>query len=87
MQRGPDFGVTLGRTEAHHDVIGLNERFQPWLEGERKIECRKRALSNDDGMDEFHGDVLGVRCVGPAAKCEESATAKESLGHFAASFR
>ena len=40
VERCPDFGVAFGRTEAHDDVVGLHERFQPRFKRERKIERR-----------------------------------------------
>ena len=60
LERGPYLEVAVGRAEAHDDVFRPADRVEPWLHESGQIEGRKGALANDDGMDEFDGDVLGV---------------------------
>jgi hypothetical protein len=80
----PDFGITLGRTETHDYVVGLHQCFQPRLKGEGEIKSGKGAFAHNDRMYEFNRDVLRVGGVRSSSESQETATAKKSLGHFAA---
>jgi hypothetical protein len=71
--------------ERHRDVIGLGLECD--LAGERAAlagepERRKCRLADDHRMNEFDGNVAGVRTRGRrVAKSHQAATACESLGH------
>ena len=58
--------------------------------GRKRIErssAGKRALADDDGMNELDGNVLRVGRIGPLPKREQAAAAKKAVGHLAACFR
>ena len=54
LQRRPDFRIAFGRAESHDDVFGMKNGFEPGTEQDRQIQCGKRALAHDHGMNEFH---------------------------------
>src|SRR5580704_9943022 len=84
---GMDLIVALRRAESHDDVFGIKYGFQPGPEKHGKIQRRKRALSDNYGMNKFDGDVLGIGRVGTASKGEQAASPEEPLGHGAACLR
>src|ERR1700749_1655127 len=76
--------IAVGWTKAHDDVFGAADGFEPWLHQCGEIESGKGALTDDDGMHEFDGDVLGIGGTGSAAKWEKGTTAKEAVRTFTA---
>ena len=86
LQRGPDFGIAFGRTESHDDIFGMKNGFEPGTEQDRQIQRGKRALADDYGMNEFHGDVLRIGGVRPAPEGEQPPSAQKSFRHLAAGF-
>ncbi len=60
FEDGPNFEIAFGRTEAHHDVFGTKNGIEPGAKHRGQIEGGQRALANDDGMNEFDGDVLRI---------------------------
>jgi hypothetical protein len=86
LQRGPDFRIAFGRTESHHDVFGMKYGLEPGTEQDRQIQCGKRALAHDYGMNEFHRNVLRVGGIGPAPEGKQAPSAQKSFRHLAAGF-
>ena len=86
LQRGPDFRIAFGRTESHHDIFGMKYGLEPGTEQNRQIQCRKRALADDYGMNEFHRNVLRVGGIGPAPEGKQAPSAQKAFRHFAAGF-
>ena len=82
-----NLGIALRRSEAHHDIFGLQKCFQPRTEEQGKIERGQRALSDDYGMHKFDRDMLRIGGVGAAAKGQQAAALEKALGHVAAGFR
>src|SRR5690242_16239746 len=87
LQRRPDFGITLRRSEAHNDIRGLEKGLKPWPEHYGKIKRGQRAFSHDDGMHELDGYVLGIRGIGATAKGQQASPAQKTLRHFLARAR
>ena len=87
VESGADLIVSFRRTESHHDIFGMKNRFQPGPEEHGKIECRKCALADDHWMNKFHGDMLGIGGVGTAPEGKQTSSVEKALGHRLAGFR
>src|SRR5271154_958584 len=87
LESGADLIVALRRSESHHDIFRMKNRFQPGPEKDGKIQCGKRAFPNDYRMNKFDRNMLSVGRVGTASECKQTTPCEEALGHGPASFR
>src|SRR5580693_1206303 len=65
----------------------MNNDIEPRLHERREIKSRKSSFANDDRMNEFDGDVLGIGRVRAASKGQETSATQKTLRHLAAGYR